>query len=100
MHIVNGIAYASEPSGEIMVEDLKLLDDMMMIVVFNTGEKRLFDATQLLQYPTFAPLMDDSVFKSVQVEWGVVTWCNSELDIAPEFVYENSHPYQEVNFDT
>ena len=94
MYIVNGIAYASEPTDEIKISGVKCLSDMMMILTFETGEKRLFDATQLLAYPAFTPLADDEIFKSAQVEWGVVTWCNGELDIAPESMYENSVPYQ------
>ena len=97
MNIVNGIAYAGEPepADEIRVRDIKPLDDMIMIVTFETGEKRLFDATQLLQYPAFEPLANDNIFKSAQVEWGVVTWCNGDIDIAPETMYENSFPYQD-----
>ena len=94
MYIVNGIAYASEPTDEIKISSVKCLDDMMMIITFETGEKRLFDATQLLAYPVFAPLTDEDIFKSAQVEWGAVTWCNGELDIAPESMYENSVQYQ------
>ena len=91
----NGIAYANEPSEEIKITAIKPLDDMMMIVTFETGEKRLYDASQLLQYPAFAPLADDTVFKSAQIEWGVVTWCNGKVDIAPEAIYDNSFPYQD-----
>ena len=94
MYIVDGVAYAGVPTDEMRVSGVKCLDDMMMILTFETGEKRLFDATQLLAYPAFAPLADDATFKAAQVEWGVVTWCNGELDIAPESMYENSVPYQ------
>lgn len=45
MYIVNGIAYAGELEENIEVADIKILDDYMMIVLFSTGEYRLFDAT-------------------------------------------------------
>ena len=96
MNIVDGIAYAGAPITEIRITEIKHLNDMTMIVTFDTGEKRLFNATQLLKYPAFASLADDTVFKSAQIEWDVITWCDGELDIAPEFVYANSLPIHET----
>ena len=93
MFILNGIAYASEPADVIKIKEVKTLDDMIMIITFETGEKRLYDATQLLMYPAFAPLANDEIFKSAQVAWGTVIWCNGDIDIAPETIYEYSFPY-------
>lgn len=76
---------------EIYVRTVKPLDDMMMIVTFDSGEKRLYDATQLLAFPAFQPLKDEKVFKNAKVEYGVVTWNDGEIDIAPENMYENSY---------
>ena len=45
MYIVNGIAYAGAKTPETFVQAVKPLDDLMMIVTFTSGEKRLFDAT-------------------------------------------------------
>ena len=44
MYVINGIVYAGNPSSEIKVQTVKALDDMMMLVTFTSGEKRLFDA--------------------------------------------------------
>ena len=63
MYIVNGIAYAGEREQEPSVREVKPLDDLMMIVTFDSGEKRLYDATQLLAYPAFQPLRDERIFK-------------------------------------
>ena len=92
----NGIAYASTKTQPITVQAVKPLDDMMMIVTFNSGEKCLYDATQLLAFPAFQPLKDEQVFKNAKVEYGVVTWNNGEIDIAPETMYENSYEYPEM----
>ena len=81
---------------EIYVRTVKPLDDMMMIVTFDSGEKRLYDATQLLAFPAFQPLKDEKVFKNAKVEYGVVTWNDGEIDIAPENMYENSYEYPEM----
>lgn len=96
MYIVNGIAYAGAPMQETAVQAVKPLDDMMMIVTFTSGEKRLYDATPLLALPAFQPLKDERVFKDAKVEYGVVTWADGEIDIAPETMYETSYEYQEM----
>lgn len=96
MYIANGIAYASTKMQETLVQAVKPLDDMMMIVTFCSGEKRLYDATQLLAFPAFQPLKDEDVFKSAKVEYGVVTWADGEIDIAPETMYETSYEYPEM----
>lgn len=96
VYIVNGIAYAGTPTDEIRVRSVKPLDDLMMIVTFTSGEKRLYDATELLKYPAFQPLREEAVFKSASVEYGAIVWNNGEIDIAPETVYQNSYAYQEM----
>ena len=96
MYIENGIAHAGIPSKEIRIRSVKALDDMMMILTFTSGEKRLYDATQLLQYPAFQPLRDESVFKTAAVEYGTVVWNDGEIDIAPETMYANSFVYDEI----
>ena len=96
MYIANGIAYANTKMQEASVQAVKPLDDMMMIVTFSSGEKRLYDATQLLAFPAFQPLKDESVFKNVKVEYGVVTWNDGAIDIAPETMYENSYEYPDM----
>lgn len=96
MYIENGIAYAGTPTDEIRVRSVKPLDDMMMILTFTSGERRLYDATQLLEYPAFQPLRDESVFRSATVEHGIVVWNDGDIDIAPETMYANSYAYNEM----
>ena len=96
MYIVNGIAFAGTKASETFVQAVKPLDDLMMIVTFTSGERRLFDATQLLAYPAFQPLKDEKIFKNAKVEHGVVTWADGEIDIAPETMYETSYAYQDM----
>ena len=96
MYIVNGIAFAGVKASETFVQAVKPLDDLMMIVTFTSGEKRLFDATQLLAFPVFQPLKDEKIFKNAKVEHGVVTWADGEIDIAPETMYETSYAYQDM----
>lgn len=93
MYIVNGITCANSNNKKaIAVQDVKPLDDGMMLVTFSSGEKRLYDATQFL---AFQPLKDEAAFRNPTVEYGVVTWNNGEIDLAPETMYENSFEYPE-----
>ena len=95
MYIINGIAYAGEFSREIEVENVSVLDDLMMLIKFNNGEKRLFDASSLLEYPAYKPLENDETFKSATVDRGVLVWLNGDIDIATQTLYENSFAYEE-----
>lgn len=74
MYIVNGIAYAGTEKKEIAVQAVRPLNDGMLLVTFSSGEKRLYDTTQLLAFPAFQPLREEAVFKNPTVEYGVVTW--------------------------
>ena len=96
MYIMNGIVYAGNLSSELKIQTVKPLDDMMMIITFTSGEKRLFDATTLLSMPAFKILENDTLFKKAEVEHGVVIWNNGDIDIAPEYVYKNSFLYDEI----
>ncbi len=96
MYVVNGIAYACTPMDEIMVTDVKPLADMMMILTFGNGEKRIYDATPLLNMPAFKPLADDAIFRSAKVAHGVVTWMDGDIDIAPEVMYKDSLRYDSI----
>ena len=70
------------------------MDNMMLfLLTFNSGEQRLYDASQLLECPVFQPLKDKEVFSHTELDHGVGTWLEGELDVALESMYENSYPY-------
>lgn len=92
MYINNGIVYGGEPSKQIKIVSVKPLNDMIMLIIFSSGETRLFDAT-ILNGEVFEPLKDDSIFKHPTIDHGVVTWFDGQIDCAPEFMYENSYVY-------
>ena len=94
MNFSNGFVYGGTPVDMREIVKAKPLDNMMMILTFNSGEQRLYDASQLLQYPIFKPLEDKDVFLHPVLEHGVVTWLDGELDISPESMYENSFPFE------
>ncbi len=93
MFVVDGIAYAGEPTAELAVRDVRILDDGILLLTFSTGEIRLFDTTTLLRYPAFQALAEDSVRQSAKIEYGTLTWDNGNLDYATETLYRESLPY-------
>ncbi len=95
MYIINGIAYAKESVEMLEIIHMKILDDRMLLLTFNTGEKRLFDAANL-QGPVFEPLSDMAVFNMACLDDGVVTWLDGKIDCAPEYMYEHSYEYDEL----
>ena len=92
MYILDGIAYAEEKCDCIEVKDVKVVDDMMLLITFNNNEKRVFDAT-ILNGEAFEPLKDKKIFENIRIEYGVITWMDGEIDCAPEYMYENSFKY-------
>ena len=93
MYILNGIVYGSEPTDSIKILSAKPLNDMIMLLTFNNGETRVFDAT-VLNGEVFQPLKEVNIFKNPTIEHGIVTWNNGSIDCAPEFMYENSYEYK------
>ena len=63
-------------------------ENYTLLVTFDTGEKKLFDFTHLLDRPMYKPLKNKSFFDTVKIENGVTVW-NDKIDIAPEYLYEN-----------
>ena len=94
MYIVDDVCYAGTPSKEIRVAEARPLLGGMMLVLFSSGEKRLFDAT-ILDGPAFEPLQSEDVFATARVEHGFISWADGAIDVAPEYVYANSVPYDE-----
>ena len=95
MIVKDGICYAGTLAEGIKVTEAKPLRGGMMLVTFSTGEKRLFDTTQL-KGTAFAPLAQDEVFQHPTIFHGVITWQNGEIDIAPETVYRMTYAYDDV----
>lgn len=90
MYIKDGIAYAGEQTPPLKVSGVRPLEDHRLWLRFNSGEAKVFDFKPLLEKPCFAPLKDDTVFRAVYIDYGVPVWDDGEIDISPEYLYENS----------
>ena len=92
VYIIDDVCYAGELVEGIKVTKVELLRGRMMLVTFSTGEKRLFDTTEL-NGSAFEVLDNEEVFNNPEIFRGVITWDNGKVDIAPEMVYKKSYEY-------
>ena len=93
MYIVDDVCYAGELEVGIKVKEVKPLENLIMLVTFSTGEKRLLDATEL-QAPIFNVVRDKKIWSKAEVVHGFISWDNGKIDIAPETVYSKSYAYK------
>ncbi len=92
MYVVNGIAYAGEAKPMIKVKAVRPMDDYKLLLRFSNDEQRVFDFNPLLNQYGYAPLKNKTVFDRVYIDYGCTVWNDGEIDIASEFLYENSIP--------
>lgn len=92
MYVIDDICYAGTPGTEIRVVDAKPLVGGMMLLQFSTGERRLFDCVAL-EGRAYEPLKDREIFEGCEVVHGFVSWADGAIDVAPEYLYENSLTY-------
>ena len=90
MYIRDGIAYAGEEPKPIRIFGLRPLENFILWIRFSTGEVKVFDFKPLLNERCFAPLKDEAVFRSVYLDCNCPNWLDGDIDIAPEYLYENS----------
>lgn len=76
------------------VKNVKVITDLCLLLTFTNGEKRIFDATYLLNYPVYKELKDFEIFKNIQIQNGIITWKNGEIDIDTQTLYDNSLEYE------
>ncbi len=92
MHIINGIAYAKNPTPILKVVGVRPLKNHHLWVRFNNNETKVFNFKPLLGLPVFTLLTDTEIFNKVYIDYGVPTWNEGSIDIAPETLYEKGKP--------
>ena len=73
------------------VAEVETRPDYTILLTFENGEKRIYDAHSLLDKPLCAALNDIQVFMKAKLAFGTVVW-DEGLDIASEHLYEFSAP--------
>jgi hypothetical protein len=71
------------------VTDVKPLPDYKLLLIFDNGEKRIFDCSSYLDTGIFKELKDIKLFETVHVSFDTVEWSNG-ADLCPECLYEFS----------
>ncbi|MDR0350486.1 MAG: DUF2442 domain-containing protein [Coriobacteriales bacterium] len=92
MYIKNDIAYAESPEELVKVVGVRPMDDYLIWLRFSNKEERVFDLKPLFEFPIFESLKDQRAFREVYLDYGVPTWLDGKIDIAPEKLYEDSVP--------
>jgi hypothetical protein len=75
-----------------MYYDLKMvepLEDYILLLTYNNGEKRRFDVKPYLHLGIFKELKDEKMFASVRKVFDTIEWAN-EADLDPEVLYHDS----------
>lgn len=65
--------------------------DYTLVITFENGEKRIYNALPLLSKPIFKQLNNKAFFMRAKAECGTIIW-DEDIDIAPEHLYECSSP--------
>ncbi len=67
------------------------LDNFQLEVLFENGERRIFDVKPYLQRGVFVRLQNPVVFQAVRVVAGSIEWPGG-LDLSYDTLYLDSHP--------
>ena len=69
---------------------VEALEDYILIIEFDNGEKKLFDVKPYLDKKAFLQLKDNNNFKKVKVSGLSIEW-EIGVDICPDELYNNSY---------
>lgn len=73
------------------VKHVRPLDDYQLEMVFENGERRLFDVKPYLQRGLFVRLQNRAAFQAARVVAGSVEW-PGDLDLSYDTLYLESRP--------
>ena len=71
------------------IKDVEPLDNYLLLLTFENGEKRQFDMKPYLDFGIFQELKDLRLFKTVKTSFDSIEWDN-EADFDPEVLYQKS----------
>lgn len=80
------------------VVEVTSLDGYRLRILFNNGERRIFDVSPYITYPAFKRLANIAYFSLVRPDHGTVVWPD-DIDFCPDTVYlesvcEKPEPYE------
>ncbi|ANH80792.1 hypothetical protein A8C56_07185 [Niabella ginsenosidivorans] len=71
------------------IKEVQPQNNFQLLLIYNNGEKRLFDMAPYLETGLFRELKDKNIFRTVKPSFDTIEWSN-EADIDPEILYKNS----------
>ena len=72
---------------------VKELDNYLLYIEFENGERKIFDMKRNLEFEFYKRLIDKKNFKNVKISGINIEWKTGE-DIAPETLYYESIPLE------
>ena len=72
---------------------VKALDNYVLYIEFENGERKIFDMKRNLEFEFYKRLIDKKNFKNVKISGINIEWKTGE-DIAPETLYYESIPLE------
>ncbi len=78
------------------LQKVRPLDDYLLLLTYENGEKRKFDVKPYLDLGIFKELKDKTVFNTVRKSFDTIEWAN-EADLDPEIIYRDSVIINEFN---
>lgn len=72
---------------------VKALDNYLLYIEFENGERKIFDMKRNLEFKFYKRLIDKKNFKNVKISGINIEWKTGE-DIAPETLYYESIPLE------
>jgi hypothetical protein len=73
------------------VQQVYPLTDYQLEIMFENGERRIFDVKPYLRRGVFVRLQNRAIFQAARVAAGSVEW-PGELDLSYDTLYLESHP--------
>lgn len=71
------------------IKNVEPLNDYLLLLTFENGEKRQFDMKPYLDLEIFQDLKNTAIFNSVRTSFDTIEWSN-EADFDPEVLYQQS----------
>ncbi|MBP3714835.1 MAG: DUF2442 domain-containing protein [Phocaeicola sp.] len=75
----------------IWINDAEVLNDFCLALTFNDGSKKIFDCKPLINKDSrYRVLQEKDNFKNFILDGWTITWMGGTIDIAPEYLYQES----------
>lgn len=93
-----GIVSAMLPVNKPAITEVIPLNDYSLLLYYTTGGYRVSDVGPLLNGEALQKLKNMEIFRNAQLH-ETVSWCDGNIDIAPETLYLESRPVHSGDID-